>query len=1130
MIQIYKASAGSGKTFTLAREYIKLVLGHKDESGRYRLRKRGGPPQHGSVLAITFTNKATEEMKGRIIHELAVMAGVEKGWTDPSPYEKELCATFGCGAEALSEAAGEALKDLLYDFNRFNVSTIDSFFQMVLRSFAHEAEVSGSYEVELDDRGVIAMSVDSLLQDLNHTRQTNESRRLIEWLTRFMTKLIEEGAGFNVFNRTSQVHEDLITFMADISDDTYRDNESRIMDYLRTPDKFDTFRSQIETCVKEARESAAGACRNVVEILKSHDADGRCGDIVNSTICNAIYNWAATGYYTGNEKYASFSATLLKAMDNVDNAYKKGGKNSPLRASLDPAFEMAFKEMARCADKVNLLKLISSNIYQLGLMAQVTEYLDRYRLENSAILLSDTNALLAKVIGGENSPFLYEKVGVRFHHYLIDEFQDTSWSQWQNLSPLIAESLSEDHDNLVIGDEKQCIYRFRGSDPSLLHNLHLEHPDGRARVRGESIEENTNWRSSGPVVRFNNTLFTAIARAEGFDDIYAGVAQQVAPSHSADPGYVRVEITECDRGSTEAEDKALDTLTANLRRQLKAGYRPGDIAILVRTWKEGEKVIAHLEKVKLEDGEFPSFNIVSDRSLLISRSPGVRLTVSRLRYLSSVEFTPRHHKRSRREIARLLNDFEGAYAESGSPSEALEEALSRMECRNAAGADADSRPEQGAPDEAVAALDLISLVETIISEMVPEDNRAREGIFLTAFQDMVADFVAKGRADIRSFLQWWDEKGSKTSVAGADDPTALNILTIHKSKGLEFRCVHVPFAGFAASNRFVDRAWFELPELPGISPDVMPPMMPLNITRAMSVTPLRDQYTELQRQKQLDMINLLYVAFTRAVDELIVSVKTVSQSQRGASDNAQKPIGNVIADALGACGEAFCSSLGCGQGACGAYAPLAVDEDGVVELGQPTIPDEKGVKRHSAIDPDEGERVAGYDLGRISSPWIHTRLESQRRFSIDIARERGLILHDIMASIATPEDIDRAFVHAAASPEWREVSESQAEELRRVVEARVGAPEASQWFSGYSRLMREREVMTDKGEIKRFDRVVWTKSGEIHLIDYKSGSQPPRRYLRQIKGYLSFFRSIGYPGVRAFLYYLDSGRIIEVTE
>ncbi|MCM1521156.1 MAG: UvrD-helicase domain-containing protein [Muribaculaceae bacterium] len=1102
MIQIYKASAGSGKTFTLAREYIKLILGIKGEDGRYHLRQPGSRPCHHSVLAITFTNKATEEMKGRIIHELAVLAGAEKGWAKESPYKKYLCDTFKCDAQKLTIVAGEALKDLLYDFNSFNVSTIDSFFQMVLRSFAHEAEVSSTYNVELDDRSVIAMSIDNLLQDLNHVKRDNETLRITEWLTRFMTKLIEEGSGFNLFNRTSQVHENLILFIADISDDTFKDNEKLIMDYLRDSSKLDRFRSLIEGRIRTIKSETATACRDAVTEMNSINPVGPGKGVVNNHVAGAVKNWASNGYYTGASKSAELSATVVKAIIDIEDAYVKDGKKSPYRDTLDPILSNALSAIDKCVRAIGFLRIISANIYQLGLISRVSEYLDRYRTENSAILLSDTNSLLSKVIGDSDSPFLYEKMGTRFTHYLIDEFQDTSWSQWKNLNPLMEESLSSGNDNLVIGDEKQCIYRFRGSDPTLLHSLHEGRPDGEAIVRGECIEENTNWRSSGPVVRFNNTLFKSIAESQGFSDIYAGVEQH--PAHNEKPGYVRVEILAGERGNPEADDKALKNLSTHLKRQLQSGYKPGDIAILVRTWKEGEKVISYLENKKIEDPEFPEFNIVSDKSLQVSRSASVMLIVSRLRYISSIEFTPHGHKRSRKDVTRVLNDFEKRFAETRSGTVSLLDALEGLKRRR----DKESEANQSIMDdiEETQSLDLTSLVESIVERYVPEDNRNSEAIFITAFQDMVADFVSKGRSDIRSFLEWWDDKGRTTPVSGAgDDPSALNILTIHKSKGLEFPCVHVPFAGFTDSGAFVDRAWFEIPELDGFPEEVIPPMMPLDITKAMKSTPLADQYDEIQRQKQLDRINLLYVAFTRAVDELIISVKVMNEK----SDTTIKPIAKVLSDSLQS-------------------SHLPFSDVNVYELGKYTKSTGSKDKEASAIEPREGDRISAYDVNAVSSPWSRTRLGGKKTSNLEIARERGIILHDLMASIMTPEDIDTAVRVASATEDWREITSDERDELRRIVEERVNDDRARMWFNGFKRALREREVMTDKGEIKRFDRVVWTSDGQIHLIDYKTGSQPPKRYRRQLQGYLNFFKSIGYPGVRAFLYYLDSGEIIEI--
>lgn len=1129
MITIYKASAGSGKTFNLAREYIKLILGTKGNDGRYRLRQPETHPLHDRVLAITFTNKATEEMKRRIIHELAVIAGVEPGWDKPSDYQNELCSEFGCTPERLAKTAGEALRDLLNDFNRFNVSTIDSFFQMVLRSFAHEAEVTGSYDVELDDRNVIALSIDTMLQDLNHPSRNSKSMRLIDWLTRFMTKLIEEGASFNLFNRSSQVHNDLIDFIKDITDDTYREHEREILEDLSETGCFKNFSAAIEEATRKAKETTRNKCLEAIQILTGIDPADKCGDIVKSKILESIENWSISGYYAV-KGVGTISKLSLKAIDDPDEIYKKAGKTDPRRSLIDNAVLNALNSMKECLTTISTLRVISQNLYQMGLLSSVNEYLDRFRLENSTILLSDTNSIINKVIGDSSSPFLYEKIGIRFRHYLIDEFQDTSLSQWKNLSPLVEESLAHGNDNLVIGDEKQCIYRFRGSDPSLLHDMHTRYDPSVVTIKGNTLRDNTNWRSTPEVVRFNNTLFTSLSHNSGLDSIYADVAQMISPKHSGKKGYVRVNIFETGSDSKEADQLALDNLTDNLCRQLRSGYRPGDIAILVKTWREGETVINHLETIKKENPDFPPFDIVSDKSLLISRSPAVMLIISRLRYLSSIEFRPRHHKKSRREVARLLNDFEEEMALMGDATGSLLTALAKMEERNRQDTcgETSTLPARSA-DENVASLDLVSLVETIIATIVPESNRLKEGVFITAFQDMVADFVAKGRADIRSFLEWWDETGSSTSVAGADDPRAIAILTIHKSKGLQFPCVHVPFAGFTTNKRAVDRAWFSRPEIAGVPSEMIPRFMPLNITKAMENTSFAAQYHKVQIEKQLDLVNQLYVAFTRAENELIIGVRLRGESK----DDRLPSIAEMITGAMRIATPDYCKNLeqeaNLPADAPTPYAPLDKVVENCLELGSPT--ERQAVEksgRSSAMDPAEGCKRSAYRVGSDTSPWAHTRLSDKKINRVTVARERGLIFHDILSRIATPDDIDDAIIQTVASDENKYLDANEIETIRSVIESRINAPEARQWFKGFTRVLREREIATAGGDIKRFDRVVWTASGEIHLIDYKTGNTSPRRYKSQIRGYIDFFKSIGYAGVRSFLYYLDTGKIVEI--
>lgn len=1098
MINIYKASAGSGKTYTLAREYIKLILGHKNENGLYELNPHGGRSGHRGVLAMTFTNKATEEMKSRIIHELAVLAGCERGWSGRSPYEKDLCATFRCSLDRLSDAAMDALRNLLYDFNRFSISTIDSFFQAVLRAFAHEADVSSNYALELDDEAVITMSVEQLLQSLNHGEPSRDSHEIEAWITGYMKSLINEGNQFTLFNRSGNVQAGLIKFIADIHNDTFKDNEKLIMDYLSDSRKFHSFRDTVFHKDLQIKEETARICEEALTLIEDHpDSSG-----VKKNILDSIRGW---------KKRNTVSDTVRRTIGCPSNMWKK---NVHISEDVETAVVSSLIAIDKYCDQAATIKLIRENLYQIGLLGSLMRLIDRFRRENSTLLLSDTNTLLAKIIGSDDAPFLYERLGVRYRNYLIDEFQDTSLSQWANIRPLLRESLAYDHDNLVIGDEKQCIYRFRDSDPSLLHNLDREPwTHGRTKVSGNAVSENTNWRSSADVVNFNNALFTSIARQYCIEDVYSNVVQQVSPKHSCHHGYVRLKCFN-DSNDEQGGEPALAQLAAEMRRQLSSGYNPGDIAILVRKKNEGEKVIAYLEDVRRKDPDFPAFDIISDQSLLISNSDAVMSIVSRLRMLSSIEsVSDSHYYKSPHEVARILNDYDSVFAAGAEPAEALSVALKKMAARADNGG-----MESADPDEldSLHGVDLLSLVESIIDSYLPQELREKDSVYITAFVDLLVDYMSHGRADIRSFLQWWDDKGCKNSIAGGSDSRALNILTVHKSKGLEFPCVHIPFAEFSSAKKR-DISWFELPHIDGIPDDILPPMMPLGVSKAMLLTPFAEQYEEIVRERTLDQTNLLYVAFTRAVDELIIGVKLKKSDMKEGElvRDTEPSVSRMIYDGVNGARQ---------QG----LMPLAFDNDLSLTIGTPTHKRTEDVTKATAMRPSESVRLPAYQSTDSASVWRNTNIDIRRLNRIEVARERGLILHELMSHIRKVGDIGVAFELLRATPDARRLTNADIVALREIIDARVHDSRAVEWFENFDKVYIERELLTSEGKLRRADRVVWTAGGEIHVVDYKTGSQDPAKYKKQIIEYIRFFRSMYCHNVRGFLYYLDTGEIIEV--
>lgn len=1086
MINIYKASAGSGKTFTLAREYIKLLLGRKNDDGSYSLNV-GAHNAHRSILAITFTNKATEEMKSRIIHELALIAGLEKNQKKESLYSGYLCKSLSCTESQLKKEAARALHELLYDFSFFSISTIDSFFQTILRAFAREAEISGNYDLELDDKAIIAMSIDKLLQDLNHGEESRKKAFLIKWLTDYMTALIEDGKTFNIFNRSSKIHGELISFVKDITDDDYRENETGLLNYFSNETLFSEFKTRIFDTIRKHKEAVKMVSQNALDAIVSHGADA----LVYSNIINTLKKWAQSGF---DKK--PLGITVKKAIEDIDAAYKKAALNSPVREHLDRIISDALHQIDNCSSLIRTLRIISQNLYQLGLISSIATYLYRYRQENSTILLSDTNTLISKIIGVDNpdtasdeAPFLYERVGVRYHHFLIDEFQDTSHSQWANIRPLVRESLAYGHDNLVIGDEKQCIYRFRNSDPSLLHNLHLEPmAHGRVTISGDKLTENTNWRSSADVIEFNNKFFSALVRNLGFEDIYSNVAQQISPPHQNHRGFIRVTQYS---GSSKGEwiEEALDLTAKELRRQLESGYLPGEIAILVRSRSEGQAVIQHLEEVRHNDPTYPKFRIVSDASLVIGNSPAVILIISRLKLLASTDFAANPRKKSQREVAELINRFETIRSTCASPSQALLAAIDGSV--NIEKSDINSNPN------IASSVDLITLIETIINDFVPEENRRSDYQFLTAFQELATDFVARGHGDIRSFLQWWEETGSNISVQGASDSTAINILTIHKSKGLEFPCVILPFAHLGSGNHS-ELSWFKLDSLDGFDKEIIPPMLPLQISKDMLDTPFEEKYLEVSRQNLLDDLNLLYVAFTRAIDELIIGFPSSSARSSGLAEE--------ITDGLA---SAFSFN------------------DGTIMFGKPTTRKDEKKKEGSVIRPSEHIDPDKYHISNHQDIWANTRLE-EKFYNIEEARDRGTMLHDLMSSVYNCSDIDDAVNTLRYSRKAKDLTQHDLSELHSIILKRVNDPRVRRWFEGYRKVLIERPIAVSSNHTVRPDRVVWTEDGHIDVVDFKSGTQPPGRYFKQMREYVDLLCRAGFDNVRGFLYYLDSGDIVQI--
>lgn len=1079
MLSVYKASAGSGKTYTLTKEYIRMLLGEVDPAtGRMRLSRERG--RHRHTLAITFTNKATEEMKRRIIHQLAVLGGIEPGWTAGSPYEKELRAEMGCSEEELRQAAAAALRSLLLEFNRFNVSTIDSFFQMVLRAFAREAELTGNYEIALEKSELIQRSVAQLLNSLKTGADPEGDRRLISWLTQMMLSRIEEGNSFNVFNRNLSVFGSLVKFISGITDEEFDRHRDGIMKCLSDPARLERFQHTVIDTAERLISDALGNCRH----LAAHISTFGYTPSLNSNTTGWIRKWSGEVLPDSMDLGKSI---LAVAEGCTDSQFKKGKK--PHDPTLDMLMEAAARSVVICATHIKIYKDIRRNIYMLGLLARTMAIADELMVRDNMVMLSDTNYILSKIIGDGDAPFVYERVGVNLRHFLIDEFQDTSGLQWENLSILVNNGMSDGFDSLIIGDEKQCIYRFRNSDPNLLKEKVREEVTA---CFGEQYEEksgpdyNVNWRSAVDVIEFNNRLFADLASRLGYGDVYANVEQRIPGAHSDYRGYVRVF---CD----EDRESVLADMLSNIRRQLSSGYKPGDIAVLVRGSKDGADVLRYVSSQPADTSGQP-LRIVSDDAVMIGTSPTIRLIISVLQLLVSPGKPTAGSGRSvtQRALARLYHEFEFSLNEGKTRSEALRELLDRglTGCDNTCSSPQDSADEDDPVNLAgMRCANLFSIVEEIVASPLLSDMATGEdNVFISTFQDMILDFNRRGGADIASFINYWNTTGCKVKVQLPPDEGAIRMMTIHKSKGLEFKCVHIPFADWKLF-KSEDPEWFDIRRLPGLDTDDTPERFPLRPSSTMTATVLGPQYERLRRDAILDELNVAYVGLTRAVRELCFGICQIKSGYLGAE-------------------IAACLELSPGE---------------CREAGDPTSAEADRRGPVPALESRDPMSMPPYEPHPRPELWSHTSLDEDENVSAQ--RQRGLSYHGMLSQVRSMADIDKAAMRCVADGT---LTEAEAHEHATRLKKMVAGHGIERWYEGYRRVVCEREIMTEDGRVLRPDRVVWLPDGSVEVIDYKTGEEYDRRHGRQVRRYVAALQKTGCRRVRGYIWYLDTDRIKEV--
>ena len=1163
MLTIYKASAGSGKTYTLAYEYIKMLLGINPRTyGRdmHYILNAGPhrqPNKHREILAITFTNAATDEMKRRIIRELNRLATS----APDAEYTARLLAEYGCTQPQLADAARRALAEMLFDYGGFNVSTIDSFFQTVLRTFSREVDHQGDYELTLDTEDTIKMGVAEMLDELNYS-PVSSPRPLREWIRNFALAKMEEGTGYNFFERDGRILSGLTNFIRSAMDEIYQEKSDAIRAYLADADKVRKF---TEALTERAKNPFSEAQAKAALFLSTIDGVGLDAAGYNSTLIKLATDLAAAPADVKSTRFASGAVTKLLANPESDEHLKAAIKKKAdavrdrYLAHL-PLLHDAIATMVAARNRLAVDSIMLEAIGNLQFFGYALNHLQTYLRENNQILISDTGELIKRIMGDQTEmPFIYERLGVKLHNLLIDEFQDTSRVQWHNLRPLVGMGVTDNHDSLIIGDEKQAIYRFRNSDSTLLgHTVHeVDFPD-HSVLRGDSPADNTNYRSSGLVVRFNNTLFSIMAELAHADS-YGNVRQTPSAKYNELPGYVRVQFAN-QRPTQEhptflSETDIMHDMAREMLRQHEAGYAWRDILVLVRWRNEAVKIVNFLTT----EPEYRSIRILSDEALLLNSSDAVRTVMSMVKLVHQSytekpvresDDAPAHYATSG-EIDLMETRFNYFLARGDDEATALEKALTEgEETRNVADEVRAIRRENPA--------NLVALIETIIAKKLTRQERTAEHAYLVALQDLAVKHCEGADPSVAAFIAAYDRNVNRWAIKAPADLDAVQIMTIHKSKGLERACVHIPFADFDFYHRSSVDFWLDLDKgYDGLDPDIVPPA--LHVTAGVS-SPLFDpastygtECAKVLYDCLIDSLNLCYVAFTRAGREL--NVWCYNPPASGSSGSMAyylknsfeiAPDGTLPEAAPGTTMPLPPGRLPAGTEGYGNCTDVFI-------YGTPTRKEAKkpeGAGDNSEILAEDYVVVSRDDtreltvIDDIFADNLDTGTEPDRDIvdtpepgneAMQRAASEGILLHAIMAEMRTMADLDNSLDRAAVR--FGLTDEKKADYGARIRHAfERGGERVRSWFAEDNKVFAERTIYKVNHEANgqpptesvRPDRFIVTPEGDTVVIDYKFTSRPREAHRRQIELYMSLLSRLGHGKAKGFLWYPLLEKIVEI--
>lgn len=1095
MLKIIKASAGSGKTYTLTREYLALLF-----------KAHNNPQQYSEILAVTFTNKATEEMKLRILEELRNMA-LGKSGSMATEILEQLNAEQQVFFSPINikRFATNVYRNILHNYSRFQVSTIDSFVQRVIKAFIYEIGMDSGYRIEMNTNKV----TDELVQELFAQMETDEHLR--ESIFELSKERLDNDKNWDfkeeLIKLVGQIYnEPFFLFQEDLE---AIDKTEGAEEFLKNAKK--TITTQV--AVFEAKMAKLG--EKALGII--HDAGLSLTDFANKE-----RGFVNTFNKLQNKNY-ELNLTYTNAIDSQENWTTKTA-SAAIKNSVDAIFPALNDVMVEIKNNIDnelvaysTAKAVQANVRYFMLIKRISDNLKDYCLRNNIMLMSDTTKFLKVLVEGNDAPFIYEKVGTRYKHFLLDEFQDTSLFQWQNFKPLVENGLAENGTSLIVGDVKQAIYRWRNGDWSLLQSQVAEQMQQHNTIHANLAE---NYRSSTNIIEFNNFLYRQIpevldthfgkeiaeiaaqnpqwkaAIAQIYSDSKQNSHEKTAQGGSVKLQFYSQQKEEC--ASVGANNSFVAQQIYNqLPQLLNEDLGKKKIAFLVRKNGEAQLVIHTLLTFQNENPEY-DFTVVSPDALTVGNSIAVQVIEAAMQLVinpvDSLQLI-----RIKKLLAELNTQQHDAWHSVFTEvSEQLQAFLN---------------------DRSLLHLPVSQLCEHLIN-IFNLSSIATELPYLIAMQDLVQKFSGDGNTGLGMFLEWWGEEGSSKTIPLPENKRTIIVLTVHKSKGLAFDTVVLPFASwglfkqnelFWASNSPLD-ASVEIGKA-GISTQLR--KVPIRASQKLANTNFASDFFEEKFQSYLDALNILYVATTRAKSKLIIYAR-VSINSKG--EHKINTIGDLLYQAIMDNPEAIKDVI---EG----------DNEWLYTINDTAPKQIETEQKSTEVDKYHSSPIPL--MGYQQSEWLTTydeKRKSNQRFSFianeNDAQQEGSLLHDLLAHIETVSDIEsvveKAILQGEISEKKRQEYQSK---LRHVVQNKL----VKHWFDGSFVVMNEQGIIDNDGTLKRPDRILM-RDNKVVVVDYKFTQGKSASHQHQVQNYRKLLKAMNYEQVEGFLYYPELGEVVEVTD